>query len=78
MMSVKKMVETYVQFECAEETWNMLYMMCCHGLISDDNWRKFSDKCKGWYSAEDGIRDSENDDKLIYMRDDDGFIIKKQ
>ena len=77
MMSVKKMVETYVQFECSEETWNMLYMMCCHGLISDDNWKKFYDKCKGWYITDTGIHDSESNDKLVYARDTDGYLVKK-
>lgn len=76
MMSVKKMVETYVRFECSEETWNMMYMMQCHDLISYDNWTKFYNKCKGWYVTEDGtgIRDSENNDNLVYARDAEGFF----
>ena len=74
MMSVKKMVETYVRFECSEETWNMFYMMHMHDLISYDNWKKFYEKCKGWYVTEDGIHDVDNDDKLVYIRDDNGFL----
>lgn len=70
-MSVKKMVELYVKFECSEETWNMMYQMVCHGLISHDNWSKFFEKCKDWYAEFDGIHDCE---KLLYKRDENGFI----
>ena len=79
MMSAKKMVETYVSYECSNETWKMFYLMRCHNLISEDNWDKFTRKCKGWYVDEDGIRDMDDDDKLVYDRDADGFLnlIKK-
>ena len=79
MMSVKKMIETYVSYECSNETWIMFYQMRLHNLISSDNWDKFTSKCKGWYVDEDGIRDMEDDDKLVYVRDANGFLnpIKK-
>ena len=79
MMSVKKMIETYVRYECSNETWIMFYQMRLHDLISDDNWDKFTRKCKGWYVDESGIRDSENNDELVYVRDARGFLnlIKK-
>ena len=79
MMSVKKMVETYVRYECSNQTWKMFYLMRCHNLISEDSWDKFTRKCKGWYVDEDGIRDMDDDDKLVYTRDADGYLnpIKK-
>ena len=79
MMSVKKMIETYVRYECSNETWKMFYLMRCHNLISEDNWDKFTRKCKGWYIDESGIRDMDDDDKLVYTRDADGYLnpIKK-
>lgn len=71
MMSVKKMIDLYVQYGVDETTWNMLYEMTCHGLISRDNWSKFSDICKSWAIDGNAIRDG--DGLMVYRTDANGF-----
>ena len=69
MMSVKKMIQLYIDYDIGENTWKMLYNMMCHGLISRDNWTKFYDTCKGWYLSDDrkAVYDSDDNDKLIFV-----------
>ena len=78
VMSVKAMIETYVNFEISEHTWEMFYNMRCHNLISDDTWTAFYNKCKGWVMADSGdaVIDTANNDKVIYIRDDLGYLVK--
>lgn len=76
MMSVKKMIELYVSYELCEETWDMLYKMAMHGLISRDNWTKFWETCKGWSLDEDGRHIIDGDEKVVYKRDGNGFLVK--
>ena len=71
MMSVKKMIELYVNYGIDEETWNMLYSMVCHGLITRDNWIKFSDICASWVIEGNTIIDG--DGNVVYMIDDNGY-----
>lgn len=71
MMSVKKMIELYVNYSIDEETWNMLYSMVCHGLISRENWIKFSDTCASWIIEGNTIIDG--DGNVVYMIDDNGY-----
>lgn len=77
VISVKSMVETYVNFELSEDTWNMFYKMACHDLISSETWNKFFMKCKGWVISDDGnsVIDSDND-MIVYKRDDSGYLVK--
>ena len=53
-MSVKKMIQLYIDYMISEETWKMLYSMKCHDLIGCDNWTKFYNTCKGWSLSDDG------------------------
>lgn len=77
MMSVKKMVDLYVTYGLDETTWDMLQQMSIHGLISSDNWRKFYNKCKGWYFDEEvnGIVDA-GTQIVVYLYDDKGNLHK--
>ena len=78
VMSFKSMVETYVNFELSEDTWNMFYQMAAHDLISSETWNKFFIKCKGWVISDNGdsVIDSDNNDMIVYKRDDSGFLVK--
>ena len=78
VISVKAMIETYVNFEISEETWQMFYNMRCHNLISYDTWSAFYNKCKGWAMADSGnaVIDTDNNDKVIYIRDSEGYLVK--
>lgn len=78
VMSVKAMVETYINFELSEDTWEMFYNMRSHNLISEDTWTAFYNKCKGWFLTDNGdaVIDTNNDEKIIYKRDSDGFLVK--
>ena len=78
VMSVKAMIETYVNFELNEDTWDMFYNMSCHNLISYDTWKAFYNKCKGWVMTDSGnaVIDTANDDKVIYIRDGEGYLVK--
>lgn len=77
VMSVKSMIETYVNFELSEDTWNMFYQMACHDLISSETWGKFFFKCKSWAFSDDGdaIIDYDNN-MMVYKRDDSGYLVK--
>lgn len=70
MMSVKKMIDLYVRYGIDETTWNMLYEMTCHGLISGDNWVRFSNVCAGWCINGDTIMDG--DGSIVYLLDKEG------
>lgn len=78
VMSVKAMAETYINFELSNETWEMFYNMTCHNLISYDTWTAFYEKCKGWVLTDNGeaVIDTDNENKIIYKRDNDGFLVK--
>lgn len=71
MMSVKKMIDLYVRYGVAEETWKMLYEMTCHGLISQNNWSKFADTCASWECEGNSIVDGEGN--MIYTVDEYGY-----
>ena len=77
-MSVKSMIETYVNFKLSEDTWDMFYQMAANDLISSETWNKFFMKCKGWFISDDGdaIIDSDNNDMIVYKRDELGFLVK--
>lgn len=77
VMSVKSMIETYVNFELSEDTWDMFYQMACHDLISSETWEKFFFKCKSLVMSDDGnaIIDYDND-MIVYKRDDSGYFVK--
>lgn len=76
MMSVKKMIDLYIANELSETTWNMMYQMRNHGLISWDNWTKFFNKCEGWSLSRDGQSVEDADGRIIYTRNADGFLVK--
>lgn len=78
IISVKSMIETYVNFELSENTWNMFHQMANHNLISDETWNNFFMQCRGWVMSDDGdaIIDSDNNDMIVYKRDDYGFLVK--
>lgn len=78
VMSVNSMIETYVNFELSEDTWNMFLQMANHDLISYETWTKFFMKCKGWVLSDDGaaVIDFDNNDMIVYKRDDFGHLVK--
>lgn len=71
MMSVKRMIDLYVEYGVDEDTWNMLYEMSIHGLISRDNWIKFFNICASWFIDGDAIRDG--DGLMVYRIDEKGL-----
>lgn len=78
-MSVNKMINLYVTYGLDEETWEMLYRMTCHNLISSENWAKFQETCKGYqFSDGDGTKiiDTCNNDKVVYVTDESGYWVK--
>lgn len=77
IMSVNSMIETYVNFELSEDTWNMFYQMCNHNLISFETWMKFFKKCKSWCMSDNGdaIIDYDNN-MIVYKRDEFGCLVK--
>lgn len=77
VMSVEAMVDMYVTYGLEDETWDMMYHMVNHGLISRENWEKFYEKCKGWSFDEEvnGIVDGETE-TVIYLYDDNGNLHK--
>ena len=77
VMSVEAMVEMYLNYGLEEETWNMMWNMAVHGLISHDNWVKFFEKCKSWTFDDsrnnivDGITG-----EVLYTYDENGNLKK--
>ena len=77
IMTVKSMIETYVNFELSVETWEMFYQMANHNLISSETWNKFFMKCKSWTMSDDGDSVIDYDTNMIvYKRDELGFLVK--
>lgn len=76
MMSVKKMIELYVTYELSEVTWDMMREMTFHGLISNDNWNKFFEICKDWHMNDELTAIVDSDDKVLYKRDEQGYLKK--
>ena len=74
MMSVNTMIDLYVRYGLAEETWYMLRNMAMHNLISQDNWTKFYETCVSWECYGDVILD--DDGNVVYRIDEDGFWVK--
>lgn len=75
-MSVKKMIDLYVFYNLSDDTWNMMYQMSLHGLISSENWKKFFEMCKGWTWSEDDDHIEDENGKVIYSRTVDGYMVK--
>lgn len=79
VMSVKSMIETYVNYGLDNTTWEMLYNMSCHNLISYDDWMKFANTCGGWQFDDDNgltIIDTNDDCKVVYEADENGYWVK--
>lgn len=79
VLTAKSMVEIYVNYGLSKDTWEMFYNMTCHGLISGENWTKFSEICIGLqYDSVDGrtIIDTSDNGKVVYEMNNDGFYIK--
>lgn len=78
VISLKSMIEIYVDFDIGEDTWEMFYQMATHNLISSETWNKFFMTCKGWVLSDDGdsVIDTDNNDMIVYKRDDSGFLVK--
>ena len=80
-LTIKNMKETLVNYSGSEDEmtmiWDTLQKMCCMGFITNDTWVKFFDQCHGWYVTEDQseVRDSANDDKLIWKYTSDALYI---
>ena len=77
VMSVKAMIDMYVEYGLDESTWDMLRNMSYHGLISNENWHEFFETCRGWTFDEEvnGIVDSETE-TVIYLYDGNGNLHK--
>lgn len=75
MMTVKAMEEMYVTDGLDEKTWDMLYNMTCHGLITRTNWDEFCDKCKGYTFGNNEQTTIVNEHQVpVYRMDEDGFF----
>lgn len=75
MMTAKAMEEMYVTYGLDEKTWDMLYNMTCHGLITRTNWDKFYDKCHGYTFGNDEHTTIVNHHLVtVYRMDDHGFF----
>ena len=77
MMSVKAMIDLYIRYNLSEETWEMMYNMTLHGLISDENWSKFFNTCKGWhFIGEDETEVADENEKVIFRYDEIGCLAR--
>lgn len=77
MMSVKAMIDLYIRYNLCEETWDMMYNMTLHGLISNDNWVKFADTCKGWhFVGENGTEVADENERIIFRYDEIGCLAR--
>lgn len=69
-LNVKNMKETLINYsgiqDEMERIWNTCWQMATLGFISQDEWKKFFDCCKGWYIEDDQVKDSENDDAVVW------------
>lgn len=65
-LNLKNMKETIVNYSVYQEEfdkiWDTFYQMYCLGFIDQDTWKKFYEKCAGWYIDEENVcvRDSQH------------------
>lgn len=68
-LNLKNMKETIINYSGDQKEfdkiWDAFYQMACIGFISQNTWKKFSDKCAGWYV----------DDKNACVRDENEKIV---
>lgn len=79
VITVKRMIETYVAYGLSEDTWKMFYNMYCHNLITNDDWNKFFNTCRGLQFDNDDnftIIDTDNNDIVVYEADEYGMFHK--
>ena len=78
IISVNRMIETYVANSLSDETWRMFYMMYCHNLITGGDWDRFFNTCRGWQFDNEGfaIIDSDDNDAVVYEADEYGIFHK--
>lgn len=77
VMSVKAMIDLYIRYNLCDDTWNMMYEMTLHGLISNDKWKKFFDTCKGWHFVGDEETEvADENEKVIYRYDEIGCLVR--
>ena len=75
-MSVKRMVDLYLNYGLDNDTWSMLWEMANHGLISRENWIKFFEKCKDWEMDDDGNAVINGNGEVLYRYDGNGNLVK--
>lgn len=73
-MTVKTMIELYVQSGLSKSVWNALFNMMILGSISRNNWIRFRDKCGEWSIDGDAIRDEYDD--AVYRRNENGLWMR--
>ena len=77
VMSVEAMVDMYVTYGLEDETWDMMYHMVNHGLISRENWLKFFEKCKSWEFDDSGNNIVDGiTGEVLYTYDENGNLKK--
>lgn len=76
VISVEKMVELYLQYELDERTWDMLYEMSLHGLISVDAWHRFYAICAYWHLDSNGENCIGQYDEIVATRDADRNLVR--
>jgi len=75
LMSVKEMKALYLRYDISSETWDMMYEMACHGLISSENWGKFFSQCKGLEFSEKDNSIVDEAGKVVYVYDEKGYLV---
>ena len=75
-MTVKKMIELYVRYELDDKTYEMFWLMTCRGLITRNNWRKFSNICANWCLDDTQMEIIDGFGHTLYRRDRSGFFEK--
>ena len=77
IISAQSMEEIYVTYGLDEKTWEMFYNMTCHGLINNNVWNKFYDKCRGYTYGNDEQTTIVNQHGVtVYRMDDQGYMKK--
>lgn len=75
VITAKKMEEVYIEYGLDGDVWSMFYRMTLTKLITDKTWSEFSERCRGW-TMDDNGNVVDIDEKVIYKRDKDGFLVK--
>ena len=77
-MSLKRMIDIYLEYWLDYDTYHMLWQMACHKIIKEETWARFVKITENWVlGGEHGqsVIDKRTGD-VLYQMNEDGYLVK--